>query len=151
VRGEELIWALNQLKNDNKKSEYYLTDIYEHIRKSGKRVLAVQAVTADDVIAPNSRQDLANADMVMQDRIQRDHRDAGVSIVSPINTYIEDGATIGVDCTIFPFSFIGRDARIGAECTIGPFAMVPRNSMVREGTTVSGNVTPETALLQVEP
>ena len=151
VRSEELIWALGQLKNDNKKGEFYLTDIYEHIRKSGKRVLAVQAVTAEDVLAPNSRQDLANADMVMQDRIQRDHRDAGVSIVSPINTYIEDGATIGADTTILPFSFIGRDASIGAECTIGPFAIVPRNIVVREGTTVAGNVTPETALLQVEP
>jgi bifunctional UDP-N-acetylglucosamine pyrophosphorylase/glucosamine-1-phosphate N-acetyltransferase len=142
---------LGQLKNDNKKGEFYLTDIYEHIRKSGKRVLAVQAVTAEDVLAPNSKQDLANADMVMQDRIQRDHRDAGVSIASPINTYIEDGATIGADTTILPFSFIGRDASIGAECTIGPFAIVPRNIVVREGTTVAGNVTPETALLQVEP
>jgi bifunctional UDP-N-acetylglucosamine pyrophosphorylase/glucosamine-1-phosphate N-acetyltransferase len=108
-------------------------------------------VTAEDVLAPNSRQDLANADMVMQDRIQRDHRDAGVSIVSPINTYIEDGAAIGVDTTVLPFTFIGRDASIGAECTIGPFAIVPRSSVVREGTTVAGNVTPETALLQVEP
>src|SRR3954467_12266924 len=128
VRGEELIWALNQLKNDNKKSEYYLTDIYEHIRKSGKRVLAVQAVTAEDVIAPNSRQDLAVADMVMQDRIQREHRENGVTIVSPINTYIEDGANIGADTTVLPFSFIGRDASIGSECTIGPFGLVPRSS-----------------------
>jgi len=29
--------------------------------------------------------------------------------------------------------------------------IVPRSSVVREGTTVAGNVTPETALLQVEP
>jgi bifunctional UDP-N-acetylglucosamine pyrophosphorylase/glucosamine-1-phosphate N-acetyltransferase len=151
VRAEELVWALGQLKNDNKKGEFYLTDIYEHIRKSGKRVLAVQAVTAEDVLAPNSRQDLAMADMVMQERIQREHREAGVTIVSPINTYIEDGASIGVDVTIQPFSFIGRDASIGAECTIGPFAFVPRNSVVREGTTVAGNVSRETALMQVEP
>jgi bifunctional UDP-N-acetylglucosamine pyrophosphorylase/glucosamine-1-phosphate N-acetyltransferase len=68
-----------------------------------------------------------------------------------MTTYIEDGATIGADTTIFPISFIGRDASIGAECTIGPFAIVPRSSVVREGTTVAGNVTPETALLQVEP
>lgn len=151
VRAEELIWALGQLKNDNKKGEFYLTDIYEHIRKSGKRVLAVQAVTAEDVLAPNSRQDLAMADMVMQDRIQREHREAGVSIVSSINTYIEDGASIGADTTVLPFSFIGRDASIGHECIIGPFGFVPRNSVVREGTTVAGNVTRETALLQVEP
>jgi len=151
VRVEELIWALGQLKNDNKKSEFYLTDIYEHIRKSGKRVLAVQAVTMEDVLAPNTLHELALADTVMQERIQREHRDRGVSIPSPMTTYIEDGASIGADTTVFPISFIGRDASIGAECTIGPFAIVPRNSVVREGTTVAGNVTPETALLQVEP
>ena len=39
----------------------------------------------------------------------------------------------------------------GTGRTIGPFAIVPRNIVVREGTTVAGNVTPETALLQVEP
>jgi bifunctional UDP-N-acetylglucosamine pyrophosphorylase/glucosamine-1-phosphate N-acetyltransferase len=111
----------------------------------------VQAVTAEDVLAPNSRQDLAMADMVMQDRIQREHREGGVTIVSPINTYIEDGASIGLDTTIQPFSFVGRDASIGAECTIGPFAFVPRSSVVREGTTVAGNVSRETALMQVEP
>jgi len=151
VRAEELIWAVGQLKNDNKKSEFYLTDIYEHIRKSGKRVLAVQAVTMEDVLAPNTLHELALADTVMQERIQREHRDRGVSIPSPMTTYIEDGASIGADTTVFPVSFIGRDASIGAECTIGPFAIVPRNSVVREGTTVAGNVTPETALLQVEP
>lgn len=138
VKSDELMWALGELKNDNKKGEYYLTDIYGHLRKAGKRVLALQAVTAEDVIAPNSRAELAVADAVMQERIQREHRDNGVTIVSGINTYIEDGATIGADTTVHPFSYIGRNATIGAECTIGPFAVVPREGMVREGSSVSG-------------
>ena len=138
VKVDELMWALGQLKNDNKKGEFYLTDIYGHMRKAGKRVLALQAVTAEDVIAPNSRAELAVADAVMQERVQRQHRDNGVTIVSGINTYIEDGVTIGTDTTIHPFSYVGRDATIGAECVIGPFAVVPREAMVREGSSVSG-------------
>jgi bifunctional UDP-N-acetylglucosamine pyrophosphorylase/glucosamine-1-phosphate N-acetyltransferase len=144
---DELLFALSKLKNDNKKNEYYLTDIFAILRKAGKKIVAAQAVTAEDVIAPNTRQQLAEADMVMQDRIQRSLRDSGVSIVSPINTYIEAGVNIGTDTTIQPFTFIGRGASIGAECTIGPFASVPRESIVPEGTTVAGNISPETARL----
>ena len=33
VQVEDLLWALGKLKNDNKKGEYYLTDIYGHLRQ----------------------------------------------------------------------------------------------------------------------
>ena len=148
VKADELIWALHQLKNDNKKGEYYLTDIYQHLRMAGKRILALQAVTQEDVMAPNSRQELALADGVMQERIQRQHRDNGVGINSPDNVYIEDGASIGPDTIIRPFTFIGRDASIGAECVIGPFAAVPRESIVPEGTSIAGNVDTDSAMLK---
>jgi bifunctional UDP-N-acetylglucosamine pyrophosphorylase/glucosamine-1-phosphate N-acetyltransferase len=105
-------------------------------------------VTQEDVMAPNSRQELALADGVMQERIQRQHRDNGVGINSPDNVYIEDGASIGPDTIIRPFTFIGRDASIGAECVIGPFAAVPRESIVPEGTSIAGNVDTDSAMLK---
>lgn len=146
VKVDELIWSLHQLKNDNKKGEYYLTDIFKHLRDAGKRVLALQCVTQEDVMAPNSRQELALADAVMQERIQRQHRDNGVGINSPANVYIEDGASIGQDTIIRPFTFIGRDASIGADCAIGPFALVPREAIVPDGTTVAGTVDMDAAM-----
>ncbi len=147
VKTDDLLHALSKLTNQNKKSEYYLTDIYAILRTAGKKVVAVQAVTAEDVIAPNTRQQLAEADFFMQERIQRALRDAGVAIVSGINTYIEAGVKIGADTVIHPFTFIGRDSSIGQDCVLGPFASLPRNSIVREGATVAGNVSPETAML----
>jgi bifunctional UDP-N-acetylglucosamine pyrophosphorylase/glucosamine-1-phosphate N-acetyltransferase len=140
VRSEDLLFALAKLQPNNKKNEYYLTDIYGILRRSGKKVVAVQAVTAEDVLSVNTRQQLAEVDMVMQERIQRHHRDAGVTIVSGLNTYIESGVTIGPDTVVQPFTFIGRNASIGAECVIGPFASVPREAIVREGSTVVGTV-----------
>ena len=47
---EDLLFALSKLKNENKKGEYYLTDIYGILRSAGKKVVAVQAVTAEDVL-----------------------------------------------------------------------------------------------------
>jgi bifunctional UDP-N-acetylglucosamine pyrophosphorylase/glucosamine-1-phosphate N-acetyltransferase len=81
---------------------------------------------------------LAEVDALMQDRIQRQHRENGVTIVSTAATYIEDGVSIGPDTVVQPFTFIGRDSSIGGDCQIGPFAHVPRESIVPEGTTVTG-------------
>lgn len=149
LKVEELLWSLHQLTPNNKKGEYYLTDVFGHLRQAGKRVLALQAVTAEDVLAVNTRQELADVDTVMQERIQRQHRQAGVTIVSPVNTYIEDSVSIGMDTVIHPFSFVGRGASIGADCVIGPFGVVPREGIVPEGSTLAGNVTPDSATLKV--
>ena len=147
-RAEDLLFALARLKNENKKSEYYLTDIFEILKVAGKKVVAVQAVTAEDVIAPNTREQLAQADCLMQERIQRQLYEAGVTIVSPQNTYVESGATIGADTVLEPFTFIGRDASIGRDCTIGPHAVVPRESILPDGSVIAGNVTVENAMLE---
>jgi bifunctional UDP-N-acetylglucosamine pyrophosphorylase / glucosamine-1-phosphate N-acetyltransferase len=148
LRVEDLLLALSKLTNNNKKREYYLTDVYGILRREGRKVVAVQAVTAEDVIAPNTRQQLAEADAIMQERIQRQLRDSGVTIVSSCGTYIEAGVSIGQDTVVHPFTFIGRGASIGHECVIGPFASIPRDSIVPERTTVCGNVSPETAALE---
>ena len=79
VKVDDLLYALANIKNENKKGEYYLTDIYEVLRAAKKKIVAVQAATYEDVLAPNTRQQLAEADMVMQDRIQRNLRDSGVT------------------------------------------------------------------------
>jgi bifunctional UDP-N-acetylglucosamine pyrophosphorylase/glucosamine-1-phosphate N-acetyltransferase len=136
-----LLLALSKLTNQNKKGEYYLTDIFGILRKAGKKVVAVQAVSADDVIGVNTREQLAQVDEIMQDRIHRKLRESGVTIVSSQNTYIEDGVSIGSDTIVQPFTFIGRDSTIGADCTIGPFASVPSESIVPEGTQLAGQIT----------
>ena len=140
LRAEDLLQALLKLKNENKKGEYYLTDIYAILRSAGRKVVAVQAVAAEDVLGVNDRNQLATIDAIMQDRIQRDLRTAGVTIVSGINTYIEAGVNIGPDTIVQPFTFIGRDSSIGPDCVIGPFACLPSESIVPEGSAISSNV-----------
>ncbi len=138
VRTEDLLWSLGKLTNQNAKGEYYLTDIFAILQRGGKKVLAVQAVTAEDVLSVNTRQQQAEVDLVMQDRIQRQLRESGVAIASPHGVYIEADVSIGPDTVVHPFSFIGRGASIGAECVIGPMAHVPRNGIVTAGSTVAG-------------
>jgi bifunctional UDP-N-acetylglucosamine pyrophosphorylase/glucosamine-1-phosphate N-acetyltransferase len=142
-RIDDLLFALSKLTNNNKKGEYYLTDIFGILRKDDRKVAALQVVAADDVIGVNTRQHLADVDAIMQDRIQRQLRESGVTI----NTYIEAGVTIGNESVIEPFTFIGRDSSIGRDCTIGPFACLPRESIVPDSANVAGNATVEMAML----
>jgi len=139
LRSDDLQFALARLKNENKKGEYYLTDIYKILRAAGKNVVAVQAVAQDDVLGVNDRGQLAAIDAIMQDRIHRQLRAAGVTIVSGVNTYIEAGVSIGADTVVQPFTFIGRDSSIGPDCVIGPFTCLPPESIVPEGTALAGN------------
>jgi bifunctional UDP-N-acetylglucosamine pyrophosphorylase / glucosamine-1-phosphate N-acetyltransferase len=139
LRSEELQFALDRLKNENKKGEYYLTDIYSILRAAGKKVVAVQAVAQDDVLGVNDRGQLATIDAIMQDRIHRQLRASGVTVVSGVNTYIEAGVSIGPDTIIQPFTFIGRDSSIGPDCVIGPFTSLPPESIVPEGSAIAGN------------
>ena len=141
VKAPELLFALSRLKNENKKREYYLTDIYGILRQAGKKVLAVQAVTAEDVLSVNSRDQQTAVDAIMQDRIQRRLLENGVTITSGANTYIEAGANVGQDTIIRPFTFIGRDSSIGSDCVIGPFANIPAESIL-PGWNDGGRETP---------
>jgi len=140
LRSEDLLLALSKLKNENKKREYYLTDIYGILAKASRKVVAVQAVGQDDVLGVNNRQQLAEVDNIMQDRIHRTLREAGVTIVSGVNTYIESGVSIGQDTVILPFTYIGADTSIGHDCRIGPYACIPRQSIVPEGVSIVGTV-----------
>ena len=135
-RPADLIDGLGKLTNDNAKGEFYLTDLFGILRREGKRVTAVQAVAAEDIIAPNTRGQLAEAEAVMQGRIQSAWRAAGATVGPSV--YIESGATARRDTTVLPFTFVGRRAKIGASCTIGPFAHVPADSVVPDGSVVEG-------------
>ncbi len=143
----DFVAGVSKISNKNKKNEYYLTDIYAILRKAGKKVTAVQAVLPEDVLAVNDRMQQAEVDAIMQDRIQLQHRAAGVTIVSSASAYIESGVMIGTDTTIEPFTFIGAGASIGSECVIGPFACIPRESIVPDLSTVAGNASTESASL----
>ena len=145
VKSTELLHALSKLTNTtNKKGEYYLTDIFAILRDEGKKVVAVQAVAPEDTLGVNTRQQLAEIDLIMQDRIQTQVRESGVTIVNSFNTYIESGVSVGQDTTIHPFTFIGRESAIGASCVIGPFARIPRDSIVPEKTEIVANIAAET-------
>lgn len=129
-----LFSALDQLKPDNVKGEYYITDALHILVQQGHRVVAITAVKAEEAVGVNSRMQLADAGRIMQNRIQSSLMQNGVTIVDPPNTWIDIRAMIGQDSVIYPFSYIHGRVRIGKRCSIGPFAYL------REGTVLEDDV-----------
>ena len=129
-----LFEALDQVRPDNKKQEYYLTDTLSLLLRAGHKVVAITAVKAGDVLSINSRHDLAAVGNVMKHRILNRLMDSGVTVVDPDNTYIDARATIGQDTIIHPFTYISGRVTIGRNCLIGPFAYL------RDGTQVQDDV-----------
>lgn len=105
------------------KGEYYLTDMVGIAVAQGRRV-ATMFAPLEDVDGINTRVHLANATAVMRRRILEKHMLAGVTIVDPATTYIEDTVTIGQDTTILPGTMLQGATQIGKHALIGPHAQI---------------------------
>lgn len=134
---QSLFKALGEVRPNNIKQEYYITDVLSIIQSYGQRVLAVTAVQPEEAMGVNSRQQLSEASKIMQHRIQRRLMEQGVTIVDPDNTWIDSRAEIGQDTQIEPFTYIHGEVKIGRGCRIGPFAYL-RDDTVVENDVVLG-------------
>ncbi|HNQ93105.1 MAG TPA: bifunctional UDP-N-acetylglucosamine diphosphorylase/glucosamine-1-phosphate N-acetyltransferase GlmU [Anaerolineales bacterium] len=119
------LWdALHRIPKNEKKGEYYLTDVVELAVKDN---LPVQAVVHDDfseTIGINTRVHLAEAEAAMRMRINREHMLNGVSMADPLSTYIDAGVRIGKDTTIMPNTYIYGESEMGEGNVIGPNTII---------------------------
>ncbi len=130
--------GLNGLKNDNRQKEYYLTDLLEWCVKSKHPVSSHQVEDWREVLGINSRLELAEANVLMRDRVvQRLSLEDGVTVIDPQSTWVAPEAQIGQDSVILPFCQIIGKVAIGPGCTIGPSAVITGPVEIGAGCTVS--------------
>ncbi len=119
------LWdALHRIPKNEKKGEYYLTDVVELAVKDN---LPVQAVVHDDfseTIGINTRVHLAEAEAAMRTRINREHMLNGVSMTDPLSAYIDAGVRIGKDTIIMPNTYLHGATEIGEGNVIGPNTII---------------------------
>ena len=132
---ERLLEVIDDLRNDNAKGEYYLTDTLGMLKAKGYTLAAVAAVPEADVLSINDRVQLAEVNRLMQQRIQQRHMLDGVTIEDTQSTWIDPRATIGPDTVIRAMSVLDGACRVGAGCTIGPMVHLA-DAVVEDGQTV---------------
>lgn len=126
--------AVTAIANDNAQGEYYLTDIVKAAADRGLICVSFMAREPVEVMGVNDRVQLAAAGRMLRQRINEALMLAGVTIIDPATTYIEQGVMVGRDTVISPNVHLGGHTTIGANCTIEPGAVI-------SGCTIGNGVT----------
>lgn len=137
--------ALAQCSADNAQGEIYLTDTVGILRRQGHGIEAVVVDDADSALGVNDRRALAVAEATLRRRTLERWMDAGVTVVDPLTTYVDEEATIGPDCVLLPFTVIQGTSDIASGCHLGPGAHI-RSSRLDSGCTVWHSVIEQSEL-----
>jgi bifunctional UDP-N-acetylglucosamine pyrophosphorylase/glucosamine-1-phosphate N-acetyltransferase len=136
--GRHLLSLLERVGNDNKKGEYYLTDVVELANGDGLRAEIVTC-EEDEVLGVNSRLQLAAAEAIYQGRLRQRAMDAGVTMIDPSSVHLSFDTAFGRDVLVEPNVFFGpgvsiadnvhvrafshlEQCSVGAGASIGPYA-----------------------------
>jgi bifunctional UDP-N-acetylglucosamine pyrophosphorylase/glucosamine-1-phosphate N-acetyltransferase len=138
------LWPTLQKLPRNAAGEYYLTDLVG-IASSQGHLIATVSGSFDETIGINDRVQLAAAEQLLRRRILERHMYAGVTIIDPTTTYIDDEVTIGGDTVILPGTMITGKTLIGSECRIGPGTTIDQ-STIGDRCIVRNSVLEETIL-----
>ncbi len=129
-----LFEAIKKISPDNKKKEYFLTDVFEILSSAGAKIESVKLKDADEMTGINTRNDLAKGTGVIKKRVMDKLMALGVTIEDPASTVIYEGVKIGRDTVIRSNTVIESDVEIGSSCVVGPFARI------RPGVLIGDNV-----------
>ena len=136
------LWLALQALPRNAAGEYYLTDLVGVAGSEGRKIATVTG-SLDETIGINDRVQLAAVEQLLRRRILERHMYAGVTIIDPATTYIDNDVVIGLDTVILPGTIITGKTRIGSECRIGPGTTID-SSVIGDRCIVRNSVLEET-------
>lgn len=139
-KSSDLFSALEELTPDNKKKEYYLTDVVAALHRRKAVVESVSTESEEEALGINSRLDLARANTVINKRRQEELVAGGVTIIDPATTYLWGDIEAGTDTIIYPHTVIEGNVRIGKDCRIGPFARLRAGTVLEDGVKIGNFV-----------
>ncbi len=114
-----LFEAVNQIKVNERKGEYYLTDIVEIIRKKG-HVGAFRLWDSEKVMGINDLYTVSIAERFLRRKINQEHMLNGVYMVNPKTITVGHDVTIEPGVTIYPNTYITGGSVIKEGAKVGP-------------------------------
>ena len=138
-RKDLLVENITGIGTGNSQGEHYLTDIVELLIGKGEKVETYGVPDHFEASGINDRAQLAYAEEILQQRINKGHMENGVTIRNPSSVHIEDSVVIEPDAIIEPSCFLKGKTFIGRGAVIGPFSQI-MGSKIGSGTIVSNSV-----------
>ena len=149
--GDMARW-LRDVRADNARGEFYLTDIVALANAEGGRVVAVEG-GYDELRGVDSRAQLAGAEAIVQRGLRRAAMDGGATLVDPATVYLCADTRLGRDVVIEPGVVFGPGVTVADDvlirayshlegCSIangsivGPFARLRPGAVLESGAHV---------------
>jgi len=110
--------VLPGLGKENAQGEYYLTDVIAAAVAAGRKTRALCLADSNEALGINDRLQLAEANSLMRQRINRQLMLDGVTLIDPQTTYVDAGVEIGSDSLLHPGVHIRGRTRIGRDCIV---------------------------------
>lgn len=125
--------------------EYYLTDMVGVAVAQGRLVEAVIAPDPDESLGAGTRAELVDVERAFRRRASRHWLEAGVTLLDPTTTYIDQDVIIGQDTVIWPNTYLQGQTVVGEDCVLGPNTIL-RNARVGDSCRVEQAVVEEIEL-----
>jgi bifunctional UDP-N-acetylglucosamine pyrophosphorylase/glucosamine-1-phosphate N-acetyltransferase len=129
-----LFKLLAQVRNDNAKGEYYLTDVVGLANAAGKQV-RVAFAPEEAFMGVNSQAELAAAEAGFQARRRNELMEAGVSMVAPDTVHLSADTKIAGGAVIEPYVVFGPGVTVEARAVIRAFSHL-EGCIVREAALI---------------
>ncbi|MEE2704781.1 MAG: bifunctional UDP-N-acetylglucosamine diphosphorylase/glucosamine-1-phosphate N-acetyltransferase GlmU [Pseudomonadota bacterium] len=120
VSGQSILESVNQIKDNNSKKEFYLTDIVSIINEGGGKTTFVEC-SKDECVGINNKSDLAQAEAVIQERYRENFMKRGVTLLDPKSVFFSFDTILGQDVEIGPFTIFGPGVSVGSNVKIKGF------------------------------
>jgi len=129
-----LFELLAQVRSDNAKGEYYLTDVVGLANAAGRDV-RVAFAPEEAFMGVNSQAELAAAEAAFQARRRIELMEAGVSMVAPDTVHLSADTEIAGGAVIEPFVVFGPGVSVETRAVIRAFSHL-EGCIVREGALI---------------
>jgi bifunctional UDP-N-acetylglucosamine pyrophosphorylase / glucosamine-1-phosphate N-acetyltransferase len=129
-----LLELLAEVKDDNAKAEFYLTDVVGLARARGLKA-AVSRGSEDEMLGVNSRVELAQAESQFQERRRMQAMVDGVTLIAPETVFFAHDTSVANDVVIEPNVVFGTGVTVETGATIRAFTHL-EGCVIRAGAKV---------------
>lgn len=146
--GPTALAILERIDTQNRKNEFYLTDAVAIAHGMHHKTVAIET-EEDDVRGVNTKEQLAETEAALQQRLRKAAMEAGVTLVAPETVFLASDTKFGRDVVVEPFVVFGpgvtvednavirsfshlERAHVGARSLVGPYARLRPGALLGE-------------------
>ncbi len=141
----EALPVLKEIKLNESKGEYYLTDVVSIAKDRAFKIDAFCIGSEDELMGVNTQGELEKVRQVMKERIIQGWLKKGVGFMDARSVFISPNVKIGKGTHIYSGVYLEGNTRVGRECIIYPNVRIQNSvvgdrAIVKDSTLIEGSV-----------